>query len=314
MKTNGWIELGVVLACATVGCTLSDQSIGDDGTEAGESGTDAGDDDGLDDIGPDTGDDGNSGSETDAGDDGDEDPSTSGSDGLDDGGSDDDSGMCLLPPLSEKQIGNAQINANTHNKVVAGETEQIEFNGLVPGGIEPLEACMQWSIEPASAGSIDQDGLLTVAGGLEPGTTFVVTADVEDGRRILTVDLEIYVPIDAPVVGTWSEVGRLTCGDYIEVAAEPEPVNEVVFFDTGDFWVTWTPFEVYVDYWGSFDYDEATDTVTMTSEGGNYVPKDFDLEGTAAVDPDTGRLVLTDMWFGQPQFETVTVACGHVLE
>jgi hypothetical protein len=54
--------------------------------------------------------------------------------------------------------------------------------------------------------------------------------------------------------------------------------------------------------------------LSMTVTGGNYVPPDVDGEGTASVDPQTGELVLTDMWLGTPSEGTATTACGHRFE
>ena len=85
-----------------------------------------------------------------------------------------------------------------------------------------------------------------------------------------------------------------------------------MFQDTGEFSVTWTPFEVYYDYWGTYAYDEATGALVLSVDGGNYVPADLDGEGTAMV--AGGQLTLTDMWLGTAQMPVTPVACGHVFE
>ena len=76
-------------------------------------------------------------------------------------------------------------------------------------------------------------------------------------------------------------------------------------------WVTWLPFEVYVDYWGTYELATAADTVTVTAEGGDYVPDDIDGSGTYSFDGND--LVLHDLWLGSPRGGTAPARCGHKL-
>jgi hypothetical protein len=73
-------------------------------------------------------------------------------------------------------------------------------------------------------------------------------------------------------------------------------VGELEFSGENRFSVTFNPFESYRDYWGTYSFDPATKRLTMTVEGGNFVPPGLDLEGTADLGPD--GLVLTDMFLG----------------
>ncbi len=74
----------------------------------------------------------------------------------------------------------------------------------------------------------------------------------------------------------------------------------------------WAPFEVYVDYWGTYQYDEAQGTLELTVSNGNYIPDDLDGSGSVSFD-EQGRLLLTDIWLGTPQLSTDTglAHCGH---
>ena len=60
----------------------------------------------------------------------------------------------------------------------------------------------------------------------------------------------------------------------------------------GTFDVTYQPFETYVDYWGSYRFDAATGKLDLKVEGGNFVPSDIRLNGTAR--RENGKLQLED--------------------
>ena len=89
-------------------------------------------------------------------------------------------------------------------------------------------------------------------------------------------------------------------------------IGEVLFHANGSFGVTWLPFEVYQDYWGSYSFDLDSGTVELTIDTGNYIPDDVDLQGTFAIDSE-GRLVLQNLWLGSSYGATSTPACGHRL-
>ena len=185
---------------------------------------------------------------------------------------------------------------------------------------EPAAACVAWSVEPVDAGAtIDSvSGLLTIAAETAHGAAFVVTADVEDGRRRLQIDVFVYTSEGNPLVGLWTEADRLSCDRDGELGLPAEGgIGELVFRADGRFAVTWFPFEVYQDYWGSYTFDGVTGGLVLTVEGGNYVPPDVDGEGTFSL-PETGgqggerSLVLDAIWLGTGASETDTVrACGH---
>lgn len=74
------------------------------------------------------------------------------------------------------------------------------------------------------------------------------------------------------------------------------PVRELEFRPENRFSVTFTPFESYQDYWGSYSFDPATKQLRLKVEGGNFVPPHLDLEGEAEL--ADGRLRLKDMFLG----------------
>lgn len=117
----------------------------------------------------------------------------------------------------------------------------------------------------------------------------------------------------SPLVGFWKETAQIACGTGNDV--DPLfPILELKFDERGRFGVTWIPFETFVDYWGTYSYDEAQGTIRLTVDGGNFIPSDFDGIGTFSFDLD-GQLVLEDVWLGIQQFSegpsAITPGCGH---
>ena len=173
---------------------------------------------------------------------------------------------------------------------------------------EPVDACVVFSIDPAVGATIDPaSGVFTVDAATPSGTMYTVTADVEEGRRLVTTEVYVYTPEAAPLVGFWSEAAQLSCGGG-EVPADPA-IAELWFRADGTFRVTWFPFELYFDYWGNYTFDLAAGTLDLAVEGGNFIPPDIDGDGTFSV--VGGDLVLSDIWLGSHGNFMGDVACGH---
>jgi len=172
---------------------------------------------------------------------------------------------------------------------------------------QPVPACVTWSVTSFPGVVIDQQGILTIGSDVPHGTVLTVTADV-DGRRQISIDVYVYTREGNPLVGYWREAARLPCGGGPEIDP-PDRINELVFHADGRIQVTWNPFEIYVDYWGQYQYEVGSGALTITGVAGNYVPTDLDGDGTATV---TGTdLVLADMWLGTSSTGTGAPACGH---
>jgi len=176
--------------------------------------------------------------------------------------------------------------------------------------LEPIEnACVVYSVEPAGLAEIDAEtGELQVSPDTRNGAVLTVRADVEEGRRVVTLDVHVYTPGEAPLVGVWHEDVQFDCAGG-EVTPE-ERIGELRFKADGTFSVTWAPFEIYRDYWGAYAVDPATGGIILTVEGGNHAPEDLDGEGTMRFD-ESGRLVLDGVWLGTPHGGSATPGCGH---
>ncbi len=130
--------------------------------------------------------------------------------------------------------------------------------------------------------------------------------------------LNCQVDPDDPFQDWWQERSSISCQDESETAGR---IAEIIFCQ-GRFGVTWTPFETYVDYWGDYTLDPETNELTMNVTGGNFIPDDTDLQGTAEFQDD-GSVLLRDIYLGTRNADTVPTdnadtpigpACGHILE
>jgi hypothetical protein len=175
---------------------------------------------------------------------------------------------------------------------------------------EPVDACATWSVSPTDGATIDAEtGVFTVDPGTPSGKVFTITADVENGRRLVSADVYVYTPEGNPLFGIWREEAQLSCETDEEVVPE-ERIGELSFGANGKFSVTWHPFEVYKDYWGTYTFDLNQGTLDLTGAEGSYVPEDLDGSGSWFIDED-GRLVLRDIWLGSSHGGSGTVRCGH---
>ncbi|WP_300395647.1 hypothetical protein [Henriciella sp.] len=162
------------------------------------------------------------------------------------------------------------------------------YNDLPPGCVGDLEAF------PEDAVTFDRqdDGLAiaSISADAEPGTRVRLEATYR-GAYALSGIVDIYREEENPLVGLWRQAGD---------SCPPESaVRELVFTGGNEMSVTWTPFEVYKDYWADYQYDPQTGAFSFEVEGGNQIPEDIVAAGTAQVDGD--RLVFKDVFFGTPR-------------
>ena len=167
-----------------------------------------------------------------------------------------------------------------------------------PGVLSPVEASCLEGVEITGPANLAEDGRTVVIDPeAEGGQAILVGGRIGDDQvsgRIL-----VYQEETQPLVGTWSQSE--------EACEEATPVRELIFHPDGTFSLTWTPFEVYKDYWGTYTFDAGT--LALTPEGGNHIPKDAALKGEASIDSDT--LLLSPSVFGSPSNGMV---CGAPFE
>ena len=213
--------------------------------------------------------------------------------------------------LDEDTLNRLELSMDQTVQMRPGETRTFAL-GVVEccHYFAPVEACATWSVDPTEGASIDPDtGALTVDAATPSGSVFTVSVDVENGRRVVSTEVHVFTPQDNPLVGTWKEEAQFACSIGEEAVPE-ERIGELRFRADGRFSVTWTPFEVYKDYWGTYAYDLAQGDLDLVVTGGNYIPDDVDGSGLFSFD-EQERLILRDMWLGSPRDGTGSANCGH---
>jgi hypothetical protein len=171
------------------------------------------------------------------------------------------------------------------------------FGPSAPPMPEDVPACATWKVEPEGKGAtIDARGLLKIDPATTPGSKFVVSADVEHGRAQRQNSVIIWSEEAQPWVGMWSQQSILDC----QAEKQAEPIRELEFRANGFFSVTWTPFEVYRDYWGSYAADNKSGTLSMKIEHGNRIPKDFQGAGKFKV-KDKKTIELSGVYLDLPR-------------
>jgi hypothetical protein len=208
------------------------------------------------------------------------------------------------------------IGWSDHVSLRPGDATQFQIGRMVCCG--PLQEVVsdipvRWTIPSwigtANAQIDEHSGKLSISLSALDGLKFPVIASIDNGKVILTRDVFVYVPERHPLAGGWGELAEIDCRSGTERPFVQANHIQSLFFDpNGSFEVTWFPFEVYKDYWGHYTYDNATQTLTMTVDGGNFFPTNMRLSGRAAID-ELGvdelycqrrrELRLDQIWLGQ---------------
>ena len=214
--------------------------------------------------------------------------------------------------LTEEEFNRLEISIGKSGQAQPGDRLELQI-----GTTEccyyfvPQAAKTRWSIEPQTGVTINsKTGVMDIAEDTTAGSVFIVTADIENGRKILTTQVTVYTPKANPLVGIWHESTQIDCQSGAFSELQGESLRELVFKADGTFQATFTPFEVYHDYWGNYIYDLEKSTLDLSVKSGNYVPENLDLQGGFQID-ENGALQLKNIWLGRRD-EGALAGCGHV--
>ncbi len=158
-----------------------------------------------------------------------------------------------------------------------------------PGVMEPVPASCLGGVTLSGPATLEEDGrTIRINADAAPGAAVQVEGRV--GQARLSGRALVYLEEAQPLVGTWAQAED-ACAQ-----AGAEPVRELIFHPDGTFALTWTPFEVYKDYWGTYTFEEGL--LTLMPDGGNHIPSDASFSGKVELDSDT--LQLSPSVFGSP--------------
>jgi hypothetical protein len=187
-----------------------------------------------------------------------------------------------------------------------------------------VEADVTWSVKPEAGAEIDPtEGTLRIDKATLPGSIFIVTANVENGRWFVSTNVYVYTREANPLIGAWRETNHHACGDDEWVLSEWEtsnattrndwryvPMGELAFNADGTFKATWFPLEIFYDYSGTYTYDLDQGRLELNFSEERGVPKDLDASGSFSF--DKGNLVLEDLWLGNNWHKGEPAGCGYI--
>ncbi len=150
----------------------------------------------------------------------------------------------------------------------------------------PLRCTSDWSVTGPAVLSADRTSV-AISPDAPPGST--VTVGFRHNGAAVEARFKVVARDEIVLTGRYGQRS-------LEGCSPAEPVGELEFRPENRFSVTFTPFETYQDYWGSYSFDPATKRLRLTVERGNFVPSNLDLEGEAEL--AEGRLRLKDLFLG----------------
>lgn len=151
-----------------------------------------------------------------------------------------------------------------------------------------------WTASPAGLVTIAKDGdSLTIAENAKPGVD--VTLAMKYCGRPVSRTIRIVGKTEPVITGRWGQESITCTGE-----TPREPIRELIFKDTGDFSITYAPFESYTDFWGTAVVNIVAGTLALNVEDGNSLPTSGKLSGTMSLTADD-KLVLDGFFLSRPE-------------
>jgi hypothetical protein len=219
----------------------------------------------------------------------------------------------LFGTIDEEKLNRLEISIGKSGQAQPGDRMELQVGTTECCYVfQPVKIKTRWSIDPQTGARINPTtGVLEIAANVDSGTIYTITADLQNGQKTLTAQLQIYTPQANPLVGVWHESKQIDC--HTMAASEligESSLRELVFKADGTFQATFTPFEIYHDYWGNYTFDPEKGMLQLTVVSGNFTPENMDLQGGYQID-ETGALVLKNIWLGRRE-EAIPAGCGHI--
>ncbi len=151
-----------------------------------------------------------------------------------------------------------------------------------------------WTASPAGLVTLAKDGSsLTVSETAKPGVD--VTLAMKYCDRPVSRTIRIVGKTEPVITGRWGQESITCTGETPQ-----QPIRELIFKDTGDYSITYAPFESYTDYWGKAAADFAAGTLALTVEDGNSTPAGGKLSGKMSMTADN-KLILDGFFLSRPE-------------
>lgn len=168
----------------------------------------------------------------------------------------------------------------------------------------PLKCFDRWSSSDPAVTIAPERGKIVIGREATPGRDVEITGTI--GARTVRTRFRI-APAEGPVLtGFWSQES-VDCHGPVP----RDPLRELRFNSDGKFAVTFVPFEVRQDYWGSVEFDPAAGRIGFVVDRGNTVPSGLMLKGAARVEGDN-QLMLDGVYFGGLDVPPPADGCSYV--
>lgn len=168
----------------------------------------------------------------------------------------------------------------------------------------PLKCFSRWSSSDPAVTVAPERRRIVIGPDATPGRDVEIAGTL--GSRTVRTRFRIASAEGPVLTGFWSQAS-VDCGG----PAPRDPVRELRFSSDGRFAVTFVPFEVRQDYWGSVEFDPVAGRIGFVVERGNTVPADLMLKGRARVEDDN-RLAMDGVYFGGLDVGPPAGGCRYV--
>lgn len=168
----------------------------------------------------------------------------------------------------------------------------------------PLKCFTRWASSASAVAVAPERGRIVIGREATSGEDVEITGTL--GTRTVRTRFRIAAAEGPALTGFWSQVS-VDCGG----AVPRDPLRELRFNSNGGFAVTFVPFEVRQDYWGTVEFDPASHRIGFAVEGGNTVPANLMLAGRARAEGDT-RLALEGVYFGGLDVAPPAAGCRYL--
>lgn len=170
----------------------------------------------------------------------------------------------------------------------------------------PLKCFTRWSSSDPAVTVAAERGKVVIGRDATPGRDVEIAGTL--GDRTVRARFRI-APAEGPVLtGFWSQAS-VDCHGPVP----NQPLRELRFNSDGRFAVTFVPFEVRQDYWGTVEFDPAAGRIGFAVERGNTVPGDLMLKGQARVEGDN-QLLIDGVYFGGLDAGPPAGGCSYVFQ
>ncbi len=130
------------------------------------------------------------------------------------------------------------------------------------------------------------------------GSVFTIDANNENGAHNQSTEITVFTQDMNPFIGSWRE-------------DDAESIGELLFTTDGQYTVTWTMLEDYIDLFGMYEFVTATGAIDLNFEWNRIKTAGF--SGAGSFRFEEGNLILEGIYTGglNSKLGTGDKVCSH---